>query len=110
MTDTSMPPDVGYTRTEEELAAQKNYEVREASRHRSTVQIHYRIIEGKPPGNVIPRKVGWRVGRRVGEEKESISQWFYRRVEANDNVAVHVKNDRNAARRLGVHVHLTVQR
>ncbi len=110
MMDTTMPPNVDYVRTEEELLAQKNYEKREASRHLSAVQIHYRIIEGKPPGNVIVRKMGWRVGRKVGEEKESLSPWIFRRIEANDYVAKHTKMDSVAAERLGLHVHLTVQR
>jgi hypothetical protein len=105
---TDIHTDTIYVRTDEELAYQRTYETRETSRHRSTVQIYYRIITGKPPGNVILRKIGWRVGRQAGEEKEEISQWFFRHVEAIDHVAQHTKRDKDAAQRLGMHVHLTV--
>jgi hypothetical protein len=107
--DHSRAPDSGYQRTDEELAAQRDYEAREASRGKSAVQIYYRVIEGRPPDKVITRKVGWRAGRKIGEEKEALSQWFYRRVEVNDWVADQVKMDKNAAKRLGVHVHMTVR-
>ncbi len=104
MTDTS------YVRTDEELAQQQAYETREASLHGSAAQIHYRIIEGKPPGNVIVRKIGWRVGRQIGREKEVVSQWFFRRVEATDYLKDQMWKDNAAAKRLGVSVHLTASR
>jgi hypothetical protein len=99
-----------YVRTDAELAHQAAYEAKEASRHGSVTQIHYRLIEGVPPPSFITRKVGWQVGRRAGDQPETISRWFFRRVEATDYVKEAMRHDKGAAKRLGVEVHLTVGR
>ena len=99
-----------YVRTDAELAHQRAYEAREASLHGSAAQIHYRLIESKPEPDPVVRKIAWRVGRKVGDGKESISAWFYRRVEAIQYVKEQMERDASAAKRLGVHVHTTVGR
>jgi hypothetical protein len=93
-----------YVRTEEELEKQRVYEMREASHHVHATQIRYRIIEGVPSNQVVTKKIGWRVGRRVGEEKEFITDWFYRRVEMTEHIRLEIQRDNLAAQRLGVGV------
>jgi hypothetical protein len=97
-----------YVRTDAELASQRAYEAREASRHLSIAQIVYRIVESKPPPDIITRTTSWRVVRKVNESAETWSRWFYRRVEAVDHLQEQMTCDRSAAARLGVNVHLTV--
>jgi hypothetical protein len=92
--------DEPYVRTDEEVEHQRDYENREASRHNSVAQVHYRVIEGK--GGM------WRVGRQVSEGAEQMSAWFPRNVGANEYVKEQLQKDNDAARRLGVNVHLTV--
>jgi hypothetical protein len=98
-----------YVRTDEEIAHQRDYEAREAANHSSTT-IHYQIVEGIPPPDPVVRKVGWRVVRHVGKVTERTSQWFFRRVEAVGYAEEQLRNDSMAARRLGIHVHLTMDR
>ena len=98
-----------YVRTDEEIAHQRTYEAREAANHGS-VTIHYQIVEGVPPPDPVVRKVGWRVLRRIGGVTERTSQWFFRRVEATQYADEQLKKDAAAAKRLGIHVHLTMDR
>jgi hypothetical protein len=93
---------VNYTRTDSELAHQRAYEAREASR-RQTLTIRYRLLEETPPHDpLVARKVAWRVVRKAGSGREELSQWFYRRTEAIDYVKEQIRRDNNAAKRLGV--------
>ena len=97
-----------YVRTDAELAHQHAYEAREALLHGGSLAlIHYRVIEGVPEGDVITRKVGWRVGRKVGESKEVVTDWFYRRVEATDYIKQEMWRDNSAAQRLGMNARVT---
>jgi hypothetical protein len=98
-----------YVRTDEEIAHQRAYEAKEAANHGS-ITIHYEIIEGKPPPDPVVNKVGWRVVRHIGKVIERTSQWFFRRVEAVAYAEEHLRKDRLAAKRLGVHAHLTMDR
>ena len=95
-----------YVRTDEELEHQHAYEAREAANHGS-VTIRYRTVEGKPPPDPVVNKVGWRVVRQLGQVTERTSQWFFRRCEAADYADEQLQKDSIAAKRLGVHIHLT---
>jgi hypothetical protein len=98
-----------YVRTNEEITYQRTYEAKEAANHGSAT-IHYRIVQETPPPDIVTRKFGWRVCRRAGGMKEEMSQWFFRRIEAIDYANEQLKKDSAAAKRLGVHVHLTMDR
>lgn len=104
----SRAPDAGYLRTDAEVAHQKAYEAREASRHKSTVQIAYRIDKSKAQAHA-----GGRVGdafcvvRQVGDGKEETSAIVYRQYEAISMLREAIWRDEMAAKRLGVGIHVT---
>jgi hypothetical protein len=106
-------PDAGYVRSDGEVAFQKNYEAREASRAGSAAQISYRIesipsridasyIESRNP------KGAFVVVRQVGDGKEERSVPMYRQSEASAAVRENMWRDEMAAKRLGVKIHVTL--
>jgi hypothetical protein len=101
-------PDAGYQRTDAELAHQKQYEAREASRSTSVVQIHYRIDEilsARYAGGKQER--AFVICRAIGDEKEARSMTYWRKVEVKEALREAMKRDKQAAERLGVGVHVT---
>jgi hypothetical protein len=96
-----------HIRTESEISAQRIYETKEASRHGSMIRIHYHVLEGVPPqAHAVTSKLGWRVSRSLNDGKKSISQWFYRKVEAIEYLKTEMRRDKMAASRLGVGIDL----
>ena len=107
----SRAPDAGYLRSDGELAFQKEYETREASRAGSATQITYRIdlvpsridasyIEARNP------KGAFVVVRQLGDGKEQRSAPVYRRSEAISAVQEGMWRDKMAAERLGITIHV----
>lgn len=100
-----------YVRTDAELAYQKQYEAKEASKHLSAARVYYRVVESAPPPDIISRKTAFRVARKIDEKgKEEMSRWIFVRKEVADYLREQTRKDEDAAKRLGLQVHVTVTR
>lgn len=105
-------PDASYSRSDGEIAFQKAYEAREATRARSVVQITYRIdhIPSRIDASYIAarnaKEGAWIVVRQVGDGKEEKTAPMYRPSEAVTAVREAMWRDKKAAERLGIDIYL----
>ena len=110
-------PDVGYQRTDAELAHQKRYEQCETNRHvRISLEIFYRVdaVQARQDRGAIEarnQKSGaWVVVRSVTGGPEEKSPQFYRHSQALTSMREGVWRDKTAAKRLGVDLRVVVGR
>jgi hypothetical protein len=105
-----------YVRTDTEIAHQRAYEAKETERHKSTVQIAYRIEEistaTMAKGSFVSSKNPrcWFLVRQVSEGREERSAPFYRRVDVVASLRENIDRDRVAGTRLGVGIYTQIDR